>query len=97
MARQTDKRDDQMRLCIDGGLDIVTDHAAVADAGRNGSRIGIRQRYLPVRSVGQSPIHGLQMLDVLPDTAVTLGQMRDLIGPTLSFLLPPADRRGPCH
>lgn len=88
MARQTDKRDDQMRLCIDGGLNIPVDHAAVAGAGRNGSRIGICRGYLAFRSIGQRPIHGLQVLNVLADAPVLPDQMRDLIGADLAFLLP---------
>ena len=80
-------RDDQRRPGIDCGLDIVTGHATVPGAGRHGPGVRICQGYLPIRSVCQSPIHGLQMLDVLPDTAITPGQMRDLIGAGSAVLL----------
>ena len=53
-------RDDQVGLGVDGSLDILADHSAVPGAGGHGAGIGIGQRYLPIRRIGQGPTHGLQ-------------------------------------
>lgn len=68
--------DDQMRFGIDSRLDVIADHAAVAPTSGHGAGDGIGQRYLTVRRIGQYPVHGLQMLDLLPDAAIALSEMR---------------------
>ncbi len=80
-------RDDQIGLGVDRGLDILADHAAVPGAGRHGAGIGVCQRYLPIRRIGQGPTRGVQVLDMLPDAPVTLGQVRDLFSPHLALRL----------
>ena len=68
--------DDQMMVGLDGNLDVVTDDARTAAAGRHRAGIGIGQRDLLVRGgehlhleTLEPPHLLLQRLDLLFETA----------------------------
>ncbi|CAM3302870.1 hypothetical protein PANO111632_13185 [Paracoccus nototheniae] len=73
-------RDDQMGFGIDNALDVVADMPAVLRACRHGPRVGVGQRYLPVRGIGQRLVNGEQTFDLLADAAISAGQMRHPLG-----------------
>ena len=78
--------DDQVALGVHRGLGVVADDAAAHGAGRlRGHRD--RQGYLSVRRILKGPVHGLQALDLLPDTAVPPAAVLDPLRPRPAVFL----------
>ena len=85
-------RDDDVRLGIDGALDVGADHPAVSGAGCRrfdlGADVGICQGNLAIGRVGQRFVHRLQPCDLLLDAATAPGKMDHLLRPRVAFFLP---------
>lgn len=79
--------DDQVRLGIDRGLDIVAHQAAVLRARGHGPRVWIGQRDLSIWSILQIALHGLEPLDLLLDTRIAPAKIVDLLRPLVTLLL----------
>ncbi len=81
-------RHDQMRLGIDTALNTIADMPAVLRARRHGACIGVGQRYLPVRRIGQGLLHSQQALDLFAYSVMAACQMRRALGARRAGFLP---------
>ena len=81
-------RHDQMGLGIDDALNIVADMPTMLRASRHGPRVGVSERYLPVRGIGQRLVYGQQTLDLLADAVISARQMRRPLNPRRAGFLP---------
>src|SRR5215470_4072912 len=81
-------RDDQMMYGVDGDLDIVADDTGASTARRHRAGIGIRQRYLLIRSGKHLHLEHLETLHLLLQLRDFLFQAARLGFECLGWLLP---------
>jgi hypothetical protein len=81
-----------MGFGINHALNIVADMPAVLRACcrrfDRGAGIGIGERYLPVRSIGQCFVYGQQAFNLLSDAVISARQMCRPLGPRRAGFLP---------
>ena len=80
-------RHDEMRLGIDYALNVIADMPAVLRACRHCPGIGICERDLPVRRIGQRRIHRHEAFNLLSDAVISAGEMRRPLSPCCASFL----------